>query len=95
MGRVVSVREGDDALLLDIDVGAELEDLLIPHGAITIDGVSLTISENPAPSIARVAIIEYTRKHTTLGTLLEDDLVNVEGDVIGKYVKRLLAVRLP
>jgi riboflavin synthase len=95
VGRVVGVREGDDALLIDIDVGMELEDLLIPHGSITIDGVSLTISDIPAGSVAQVSIIEYTRKHTTLGSLIEGDLVNVEGDVIGKYVKRLLTSRLP
>jgi riboflavin synthase len=94
VGRVLSVREGEDALLIDIDVGVELEDLLIPHGSITIDGVSLTVSEIPAGSIARVAIIDHTRRHTTLGSLLEGDLVNVEGDVIGKYVKRLLMPRL-
>jgi riboflavin synthase len=94
VGRVVSVREGDDALLVDVDVGAELDELLIPHGSITIDGVSLTISATPAPALAQVALIEYTRSHTTLGLLAENDLVNVEGDVIGKYVRRLLAAHL-
>jgi riboflavin synthase len=93
VGRVVAVREGDDTLLIDIDVGTELEDLLIPHGSITIDGVSLTVSEIPSGSIAQVAIIEYTRKHTTLGQLQVGDFVNIEGDVIGKYVKRLLTSR--
>ena len=92
VGRVVSLREGDDALLLDIDAGAELDELLIPHGSITIDGVSLTINATPAPQVAQVSLIEYTRTHTTLGHLIENDLVNVEGDVIGKYVRRLLAV---
>ncbi len=91
VGRVMSVREGDDSLVIDIDVGPELDELLIPHGSITIDGVSLTISATPSPAVAQVAIIEYTGRHTTLGDLLEGDQVNVEGDVIGKYVKRLLA----
>jgi len=94
VGRVVSVREGDDALLVDVDVGAELDELLIPHGSITIDGVSLTINATPALSVAQVALIEYTRTHTTLGVVAENDLVNVEGDVIGKYVRRLLAAHL-
>lgn len=94
VGRVVSVREGDDALLVDVDVGAELDELLIPHGSITIDGVSLTINATPAPSVAQVALIEYTRTNTTLGVIAENDLVNVEGDVIGKYVRRLLAAHL-
>lgn len=94
VGRVVSVTEGDDALLVDVDVGAELEELLIPHGSITIDGVSLTINAMPAPAVAQVSLIEYTRDHTTLGVISENDLVNVEGDVIGKYVRRLLAAHL-
>lgn len=94
VGRVVSVVEGEDALLVDIDAGAELDELLIPHGSITIDGVSLTINAIPAPSVAQVALIEYTRSHTTLGTIAEQNLVNIEGDVVGKYVKRLLAAHL-
>ena len=94
VGRVVAVREGDDALLVDVDVGVELDELLIPHGSITIDGVSLTINATPAPSVAQVALIEYTRTHTTLGVIAENDLVNVEGDVIGKYVRRLLSAQL-
>ncbi|HEY7569369.1 MAG TPA: riboflavin synthase [Gemmatimonadaceae bacterium] len=94
VGRVASVREGDDALLVDVDVGAELDELLIPHGSITIDGVSLTINATPAPQVAQVSLIEYTRRHTTLGALVENDLVNVEGDVIGKYVRRLLTAHI-
>ena len=94
VGRVVSVREGEDNLLIDIDVGPELDELLIPHGSITIDGVSLTISAIPMPAVAQVAIIAFTRTHTTLGDLKEGDAVNVEGDVIGKYVKRLLSAHV-
>jgi riboflavin synthase len=94
VGRVVAMREGDDALVIDIDVGSELEDLLIPHGSIAIDGVSLTINTIPSAAVAQVAIIEYTRRHTTLGGLLEGDAVNVEADVLGKYVRRLLSSHL-
>ncbi|MGH7711064.1 MAG: riboflavin synthase [Gemmatimonadaceae bacterium] len=90
VGRVVAAREGDDALLIDVDVGGDLEELLVPHGSIALDGVSLTLNAVPSPAVAQVAIIEYTRKHTTLGDLKEGDSVNVEGDVIGKYVRRLL-----
>jgi len=94
VGRVLTVREGDDALLVDVAVGAELDELLIAHGAITIDGVSLTINATPSPCVAQVALIEYTRTHTTLGVLVENDVVNVEGDVIGKYVRRLLSAHI-
>ncbi len=90
VGRVAMVRESGDTLLVDVEVGAELDELLIPHGSIAIDGVSLTINAVVAPAVAQVALIEYTRAHTTLGTLAEGAFVNVEGDVIGKYVRRLL-----
>ena len=94
VGRVLAVRATADALLVDVDVGAELEELLVPHGSLAIDGVSLTINAIPAPAVAQVALIEYTRSHTTLGELREGSLVNVEGDVIGKYVRRLLSAHL-
>jgi riboflavin synthase len=94
VGRVVSVREGEDALLIDVAVGPDVDELLVPHGAITLDGVSLTVNALPAPALAQVAIIEYTRRHTTLGALRSGDAVNVEGDVLVKYVKRLLTAHV-
>jgi riboflavin synthase len=94
VGRVVLVRELDDALLIDVAVGPDVDELLVPHGALTVDGVSLTVNALPAPAVAQVAIIEYTRRHTTLGTLRAGDAVNVEADVLGKYVKRLLSAHL-
>jgi len=94
IGRVVAVREAMDTLLIDLEVGPDLAELLVPHGSIAIDGVSLTVNELPAPTTAQVAIIEYTREHTTLGELGVGDGVNVEGDVIGKYVRRLMVGHL-
>jgi len=91
IGRVTSLHQASDTLLIDVEVGVDLAELLVPHGSIAIDGVSLTINAIPAATTAQVAIIEYTREHTTLGELQEGDVVNLEGDVIGKYVRRLLA----
>jgi riboflavin synthase len=59
--------------------------LAIYKGSITIDGVSLTISEVSADSL-QVAVIPYTLEHTTIHTLKVGDQVNLEFDVIGKYV---------
>ena len=84
----------DDALLIDVAVSDEIDTLLVPHGSITIDGVSLTVNALPAPGVVQVSIIEFTRRHTTLGTRTQGDRVNVEGDVIGKYVQRLVAPHL-
>jgi riboflavin synthase len=66
------------------------EVLVVPHGSIAIDGVSLTVNAIPEPGTVQVSIIEYTERHTTLGELRPGDAVNVEGDIIGKYVRTLL-----
>jgi riboflavin synthase len=66
--------------------------LCVPKGAITVDGVSLTINEITAHG-CRVTIIPHTAKHTTLGIKVMGDRVNLESDVIGKYIDRLLEER--
>ena len=75
-------------------VGVELPDDLaermVPHGSIAIDGVSLTVNALPEPGTVELSLIEYTLRHTTLGDLAVGDPVHVEGDVIGKYVRRLI-----
>jgi len=90
VGTVRQIAERDDALLIDVAVPSEIAALLVPHGSVTVDGVSLTVNALPAPGILQLSIIEYTRRHTTLGDRVVGDPVNVEGDVIGKYVQRLV-----
>jgi riboflavin synthase len=91
IGTVRSSTMHEDALLIDVAVPDEIDALLVPHGSITLDGVSLTVNALPAPNVVQVSVIEYTRRHTTLGERAPGDRVNVEGDVIGKYVRRLVA----
>ena len=69
----------------------DLEPLMVPHGSVTIDGVSLTVNALPAPGILQLSLIEYTWTHTTLGALRAGDVVHVEADMIGKYVRQLVA----
>ena len=64
----------------------------MPKGAITVEGVSLTINEITAQGF-RVAIIPHTAKLTTLGIKRAGDAVNLESDLIGKYIDRLLQER--
>ena len=90
VGEVERVQREGDALLMDVALPADLAELLVPHGSITIDGVSLTVNDIPAPRIVQLSLIEYTLRHTTLGALVPGDPVHVEGDVIGKYVRRLM-----
>lgn len=88
---VAGVMQAGDARLIDIALPAGWSDPVVPHGSITVDGVSLTVNELPAPNVVQVSLIEYTLRHTTLGELATGDRVHVEADVIGKYVQRLAA----
>src|SRR6187431_1238109 len=58
VGRVISVRRRDDALLIDVALPEELSDLVVPFGSITVDGVSLTVNDLPAAGVVQLSIIE-------------------------------------
>ena len=90
VGEVRRVERADDARLLDVLLPAGVSGLAVPRGSIAIDGVSLTISEMPDGDTVRVSLIDYTLRHTTLGDLETGESVHVEGDIIGKYVQRLI-----
>ena len=89
VAHVESVQRRDDALVVDVRLPEELEPLMVPHGSVAIDGVSLTVNALPAPGILQLSLIEYTWTHTTLGALRAGDGVHVEADMIGKYVRQL------
>jgi len=83
-----AARQGD-AWVCDLRVPSDVRAVSIPRGAITVDGVSLTVNELPGPDVVQIALIPLTREQTTLGTLRAGDRVHVEGDVLGKYVRHL------
>jgi riboflavin synthase len=91
VGRVEEIRRLEDALLVDVRMPEALEPLMIPHGSVAVDGVSLTVNALPAPGILQLSLIEYTWTHTTLGALRVGDRVHLEGDMMGKYARQLLA----
>lgn len=90
VGRVEQVGRRGDATLIDLSVDTELAELMVPHGSLTVDGVSLTVNELPTAATVQVSLIEHTLRHTTLGSLAVSDRVHIEADIIGKYVRRLL-----
>jgi riboflavin synthase len=90
VGRVEQVSPRGDATRIDVSVDAELAELMVPHGSLTVDGVSLTVNELPTATLVQVSLIEHTLRHTTLGSLAVGDRVHIEADIIGKYVRRLL-----
>jgi len=90
VGTVIRVSQHADARLIDLRVPDEIARISIPLGSITVDGVSLTVNDLPAPGSVQLSLIDYTLRHTTLGTLVPGDQVHVEADMLGKYVHRLL-----
>ncbi|MCI0372525.1 MAG: riboflavin synthase [candidate division NC10 bacterium] len=75
-------------------VPADLEPLLVPKGSVAVDGVSLTLAALE-PGTFAVAVIPHTLAATSLGTKQPGDPVNLETDILGKYVQRLLALGGP
>jgi riboflavin synthase len=90
VGKVARRREQGDALLLDLEVPAEVRALCVPHGSITVDGVSLTVNALPGGRRVQVALIAHTRDATTLGGARPGDRVHLEADLIGKFVRQLV-----
>ncbi|HWC75309.1 MAG TPA: riboflavin synthase [Gemmatimonadales bacterium] len=89
VGTVEKIAEATDALLVDIHVPREVEETTVLHGAITVDGVSLTVNALSRAGVIQVSLVPFTREHTTLGKLATGDRVHVEADVLGKYVRQL------
>jgi riboflavin synthase len=94
VAEVTAVRRTGDALLVEIAVPAQFAQLVVLHGSIAVDGVSLTVNAIPNASTVQLSLIDFTLKATTLGSLRAGHRVQVEADVIGKYVQRLLAPHL-
>ena len=86
-------REGDDVRLF-VDCDAEFADTLVEKGSVAIDGVSLTVVGIGKTGFD-VALIPHTLEATTLGDRQPGERVNLEADVLGKYVKRYLERMLP
>jgi riboflavin synthase len=92
---VGEVRRSDpegDGRRVWIDARAELRRYLVEKGSVTVEGVSLTVAELDEAGFA-VALVPHTLAVTTLGDLAPGDPVNIEVDVLAKYVERLVAPR--
>lgn len=88
-GEVVSLEDDGFSVRLAVALPEELSRYVIPQGSITIEGVSLTVTAC-SPGRLEVALIPETRDRTTLGRLKAGDPVNLECDVIARYVERML-----
>jgi riboflavin synthase len=88
-GKVESVSDAGGSWIYVISYDDRLGNVTVEKGSISVNGVSLTCFNSKKGEFT-VAIIPYTHEHTTFGQLKAGDTVNLEFDIIGKYVKRLL-----
>ena len=91
IGHLTHIVKDGEYWLMDFEVPPGVFDVTVIHGSITLNGVSLTVSDLLPNRICRIGVIPFTYQHTNLGTLTAGTPVNVEGDMIGKYVERILA----
>ena len=94
LGTISAQRPDGIAVVVTIDTPVELLKYIIKKGSITIDGISLTVTEVTETSFS-VSLIPHTAKETTLGFKKVGDSVNLETDIIGKYVERMLTWNKP
>ncbi len=86
-GRVASVRWHDEAKLIRCEASPEVMRYVVEQGFIAVDGLSLTVVTRDTSSF-QVSLVAYTRQHTTLGERQVGDLLNLEVDIIAKYVEQ-------
>jgi len=89
-GRIIRREADDNAVWLTVECGPELMRYIIQKGSITIQGVSLTVARVEESAFA-VSLIPHTQGATTLHAARVGDIVNLENDVIAKYVEKLIA----
>jgi len=96
VAEVVAVAPEGGSIRLDLSAPAGLEQYLAPKGSITLDGVSLTVNEvreDGGATQLTVNIIPHTAEKSTLGTIAPGRQLNVEIDVIARYLDRMLSAR--
>jgi riboflavin synthase len=89
VGAIAAMKKEGDFTVFSFRVPAALGPLLVAKGSVAVDGISLTVNER-GPSGFSVAIIPFTLRHTNLRTRRVGDKVNVETDLIGKYVQNFM-----
>ncbi|WP_455145181.1 riboflavin synthase [Brachyspira pilosicoli] len=92
VGSIKSMKKDDNAIILTIEVSKHLMKYIVEKGSVAVDGISLTVASLTDNSFS-IAVIPHTLKETVLYYKKEGDKVNIENDVIGKYVERLLTFK--
>jgi riboflavin synthase len=93
-GKVAEMKPEAEAMLVRFEAPADVLYYMVEKGFITIDGISLTVAYRDESSF-QVSIVDYSRRHTNLGERRIGDVVNLEVDIIAKYVARFTQVKGP
>ncbi|MGA8142608.1 MAG: riboflavin synthase [Candidatus Acidiferrales bacterium] len=94
IGRVTSLAPEGDNWWLSVRIPQDLRRYVAEKGSIAIDGISLTVARwQPQDGIAAIAVIPFTYQHTNIHALTVNDAVNLETDILAKYVGSLIAAR--
>ena len=88
-GQITEKKRDDNAVWIRVEAPPEVRRYVVEKGSVTIDGISLTVAAVTAHDFS-VSVIPHTAEVTTLGSKKEGDIVNLETDIIGKYVEKLL-----
>jgi riboflavin synthase len=91
-GRIADLQAQGEAWRLVVSIPASMSALVIPKGSIAVDGISLTVAEIENTNVT-MQIIPFTFEHTALSGAGSGDVVNLEFDVLGKYVLRAMELR--
>ena len=94
VGVIIQKEKNDNAIIVKVKAGTEVMRYIVKKGSITIDGISLTIVEYDQDWFT-VSLIPHSAAMTTLGFKKVGNRVNLEADVIGKYVEKLLGLQVP
>lgn len=88
-GRITSITSEREALMIRIEASPQIMRYVVAKGFIALDGISLTVVDCDASSFS-VTVIPFTQQHTVLGSRKVGDRVNLETDIVARYVERLL-----
>jgi riboflavin synthase len=88
-GRIVSISPEGGSTIFRFDAPPEIMRYLVEKGFVAVEGISLTVTEK-AVSYFQVSVVDYTRTHTNLNVRKVGDLVNLEADIMAKYVEQYL-----
>jgi riboflavin synthase len=90
VGEVQAITPRDELVLIDFTMPQIVAEVTVLHGSIAVNGVSMTVNALPEAGVGQISVIPFTWQHTTFGDLRPGEPVNLEGDMIGKFVRHML-----